>query len=614
MKQLKNRILRLSIRKKLIFYSYLVITPVLLCISVLLFLHNYNSALRQEEESCMQAVLNVSGSIGVLQSNIMEMGTYICINKDITNILTDNDPQVLNRNAKLWEDYAPLEIIQDMVAIDGQIKTLAIYPENGVNPYLSCVDRSAYILDMEQVREQEIYALAVQEKGKFLWQRLGQRPQDTYQLNHYDKIVMYREIYNLARNKKLGFLVIGSKAEPFDEICQNALRNKEESIVVLSEYGVELVRCGNVEDDTVSEMLKEKSKEDFGKELVKSSAWKGYQIYQCRNEDTGTIVYKMVPKVGMLDFVDTIIYTPMVLLTAFLVGMYPVLILISNIISKPLHTLSIAMEKFKQGDFSQKVEVMTYDEVGEASACFNRMVDDIRELIDKNYVMAIRERESELDVFQAQINPHFLYNTLDSLYWKAIESDNEEMGEDIFSLSQLFRLVLSRGNGIVMVRTEAELLERYLHIQKMRFGKRLEYEIIIEEQILEEEIPKLILQPFVENAIVHGFEKVEEDFFLSITGEKRESHMVFRIRDTGVGMSREQLETIWEKKEDRQYASQRIGRYAIKNVRERLELLYHEDFQLVIESKKGKGTEVTISIPLGLKELRTHEHKTTDSG
>lgn len=79
-------------------------------------------------------------------------------------------------------------------------------------------------------------------------------------------------------------------------------------------------------------------------------------------------------------------------------------------------------------------------------------------------------------------------------------------------------------------------------------------------------------------------------------------------------MSREQLETIWEKKEDRQYASQRIGRYAIKNVRERLELLYHEDFQLVIESKKGEGTEVTISIPLGLKELRTHEHKTTDSG
>lgn len=599
MKHLKNWILRLSIRKKLIFYSYLVITPVLLCISVLLFLHNYQSALRQEKENCIQSVSGVSGSIGVIQSNIMEMGTYICINNDITRILTKGNPQELNQYTRLWLEYAPLEIIQDMVAIDGQIKTLAIYPENGVKPYLSCVDRSAYIGDMETVRQQEIYDLAVQEKGKFLWQRLGQHPKDTYQLNHYDKIVMYREIYDMARRNKLGFLVIGSKAEPFDEICQNALRDKKESVIVMSGYGAELARCGNVEDDVISRMLEEKSGEEFGKEPVKCSTWKNYQVYQCRNQDTGTVVYKMVPKAGMLDFADTVLYTPVVLLSAFLVGMYPVLILISNIVSKPLQTLSIAMGKFKQGDFSQKVEVMTYDEVGEASACFNRMVDDIRELIEKNYIMAIRERESELDVLQAQINPHFLYNTLDSLYWKAIESGNEEMGEDIFSLSQLFRLVLSRGNGIVMVRTEAELLERYLHIQKMRFGKRLEYEIAIHEEILEEEIPKLILQPFVENAIVHGFEKVKEDFSLFITGKKEGSYMTFRIKDTGVGMSREQLATIWERKEDGRYKSQRIGRYAIKNVKERLELLYCEDYKLVIESREGQGTEVIVTIPCG---------------
>lgn len=463
-KQIKDWILGLSIRKKLIFYSYLVITPVLLCVSVLLFLHNYQSAVHSEEENNMQTVLSVSGSIGEIQKNIMEMGTYICINNDINKILTSGNPQELNRYVRLWLEHAPLQIIQDMVAIDGQIKTLAIYPENGVKPYLSCVDRSVYISEMEQVRGEEIYTLALQEKGKFLWQRVGQHPLDTYQINHYDKIVMYREIYDLARKHKLGFLVIGAKAENFDKICENALRKKEECIVVLSEYGVELVRCGNVDNDTVSEMVQEKRGEDLGKESAKISTWKNYQVYQCVNEDTGLKVFKMVPKAGIADFADTVIYTPIVLLTAFLVGMYPVLVLVSNIVSKPLQTLSVAMDKFKQGDFSQKVEVMTRDEVGEASACFNRMVDDMRTLIDKNYVMAIKERESELDVLQAQINPHFLYNTLDSLYWKAIESGNEEMGEDIFSLSQLFRLVLSRGNGIVMVRTEAELLERYLHI------------------------------------------------------------------------------------------------------------------------------------------------------
>ncbi len=295
-------------------------------------------------------------------------------------------------------------------------------------------------------------------------------------------------------------------------------------------------------------------------------------------------------------------------LIGFLIGLYPVLLVVSNIVSKPLYTLRVAMENFMQGDFSQKVEVMTQDEVGEASACFNRMVDDIRELIDKNYVLAIKERESELDTLQAQINPHFLYNTLDSLYWKATESGNDEIAEDILSLSQLFRLVLNRGDGIVTVRTEAELLERYLHIQKMRFGKRLAYEISLEQEILEEEIPKLILQPFVENAIVHGFESAEGSYKLSVIGIVKDKKMIFRIIDTGVGMSGEQLEAIWEKADARKYASQRIGRYAIRNVKERLELIYHENYELQIDSRVGCGTTVVVVVPCGLKEIRRNEH------
>lgn len=409
---------------------------------------------------------------------------------------------------------------------------------------------------------------------------------------------------------KLGYLVIGSTADIFDEVCRNALHGKKEAVIAVSGYGTELVRCGNVDEAVISGLAEEKFRESaqrertvkksFGKENVSSSTWKGYRIYQCQNEETGTSVYMMASPVDIFDFTDTVIYAPLVLLTGFLAGLLPVMVFVSNIVSKPLHTLSTAMENFKKGDFSQKIEVATGDEVGEAAACFNRMVDDMRELIDKNYVLALRERESELDVLQAQINPHFLYNTLDSLYWKAIESGNEEMGEDIFSLSQLFRLVLNRGNGIVTVRLETELLERYLHIQKMRFGKRLQYHISVDECILEEEIPKLILQPFVENAIVHGFEKAGSDYTLDITGEKKEERMVFHIIDTGIGMSEKQVEAVWEKKDTGKYASQRIGRYAIKNVKERLELVYREEYELTIESREGKGTTVAVTVPCGL--------------
>lgn len=604
MRQMKDWIRKLSIRQKLVFYSYLIITPILLLISILLLIHNYQLAVQSEENRCIQNVNSLSESISVVQNNIMEMGTYISINNEIQQILTSDEAMELNRDARLWLNRAPMQIIQDMVAIDGQIKTVAVYPENGVNPYLRCVDRSSYLSDMEQIRKQDIYVLSTQTKGRFLWQRVGRYQSDTYQYNQSDKIVMYREIYDLARKNKLGYLVIGSSAEIFDEICQNSLHDREEAVVVMSEYGAELVRCGGIDNAVISKMIAEKFSQPAAGEGMQRDTWENYNIYQCRNEGTGTVVYKIVRGVRWGDLISTIVYAPLALLLGFLIGLYPVLMLVSNIVSKPLHTLRVAMENFKQGDFSQKVEVMTQDEVGEASACFNTMVDDIRELIDKNYILALKERESELDVLQAQINPHFLYNTLDSLYWKATESGNDEIAEDILSLSQLFRLVLNRGDSIVLVKTEVELLEHYLHIQKMRFGKRLQYEISMDETILEEEIPKLILQPFVENAIVHGFEKAGGEYVLSVVGSKEEKRMTFQIKDTGVGMSKEQMEAIWDTADTRKYASQRIGRYAIKNVKERLELIYRENYELGIESTVGQGTTVTISVPCGLKEIK----------
>lgn len=604
MRQMKDWIRKLSIRQKLVFYSYLIITPILLLISILLLIHNYQLAVQSEENRCIQNVNSLSESISVVQNNIMEMGTYISINNEIQQILTSDEAMELNRDARLWLNRAPMQIIQDMVAIDGQIKTVAVYPENGVNPYLRCVDRSSYLSDMEQIRKQDIYVLSTQTKGRFLWQRVGRYQSDTYQYNQSDKIVMYREIYDLARKNKLGYLVIGSSAEIFDEICQNSLHDREEAVVVMSEYGAELVRCGGIDNAVISKMIAEKFSQPAAGEGMQRDTWENYNIYQCRNEGTGTVVYKIVRGVRWGDLISTIVYAPLALLLGFLIGLYPVLMLVSNIVSKPLHTLRVAMENFKQGDFSQKVEVMTQDEVGEASACFNTMVDDIRELIDKNYILVLKERESELDVLQAQINPHFLYNTLDSLYWKATESGNDEIAEDILSLSQLFRLVLNRGDSIVLVKTEVELLEHYLHIQKMRFGKRLQYEISMDETILEEEIPKLILQPFVENAIVHGFEKAGGEYVLSVVGSKEEKRMTFQIKDTGVGMSKEQMEAIWDTADTRKYASQRIGRYAIKNVKERLELIYRENYELGIESTVGQGTTVTISVPCGLKEIK----------
>ncbi len=279
-----------------------------------------------------------------------------------------------------------------------------------------------------------------------------------------------------------------------------------------------------------------------------------------------------------------------------LLALLPLLVIISNVVTKPLLRLREAIVEVSTGDFDHQVEITTQDEIGEVAQCFNRMVCSIRELIEKNYVITLQEKESELAALQAQINPHFLYNTLDSLYWQAIEADNEELAESILALSQLFRLVLNQGRSEVSVSHEIELVSRYLQIQKMRFTKRLEYEIDIDPAISHAKIPKLILQPFVENAIVHGFENMDVPCALTVSGRYEDVRIRFEIRDTGVGMRQDQIDALWEE-EPNQYRKQRIGRYAIKNIRERLQRRYQGDFTLEIQSEIGKGTVVILTIP-----------------
>ena len=211
-------------------------------------------------------------------------------------------------------------------------------------------------------------------------------------------------------------------------------------------------------------------------------------------------------------------------------------------------------------------------------------------------MITLSEKESELAALQAQINPHFLYNTLDSLYWQATEAGNDEIAESILSLSSLFRLTLNQGRSIITVEKEFELVREYLKIQKMRFPRKLNYELHIADEIKDAKIPKLIIQPFVENAIVHGFENVSKPCKLTITGTRTGDRIHFEIKDTGVGMKQEQIDALWEN-EPVNYSKQRIGRYAIKNIRERLQLKYHEQYILKIESTVGEGTTVILEIP-----------------
>lgn len=598
MKRLKQWFGRLSFRKKMIVYGYLTVSPVLVIVCLFLSIYNYSQIKSEKFKDDMNDVDALSGAVAALQSEAEELSTYICINEQIREILTAKDLEEKSANARLWLDEAPMQIIQDMISLGGNVKTIAIYPENGIRPYLRCMDGSAYPLDIEDVRATSIYQEVLDSESYMVWKYIPKGHSEIYLSNYNDKVVICREMYDLTHKNRLGYIVIGVQWSAFYDLCSYVLKEEDEGIIILDKNGNILCEAGYIAEEVETYIQNDDFiKDRYREENVQYYAG-NYMIICSRDSDNAGIVCKAVPrynlKIQFLDFA----YMPIVLLLGMLLALMPLLMIMSNVITRPLGELSNAINKFSTGDFDQQVYVTSDDEIGEVAKCFNRMVGDIKTLIEENYVITIRERESELAALQAQINPHFLYNTLDFLYWTAIEKDEEELGECILALSQLFRLVLNQGQSEVTVEHEAELVSRYLQIQKMRFSKRLNYEIEIDPEIKSTKIPKLILQPFVENAIVHGFENVTSACHLSITGRREGDYIRFEIADSGIGMRQDQIDALWQGDTD-QYSKQRIGRYAIKNIRERLELRYHDDFRLEIQSSVGKGTTVILIVPCG---------------
>lgn len=598
MSRIKSWANKLSVRKKIIFYGYLTITPVLLITCTILLFYNYNRGLDEHLENDIIEINSLEDSVNMLQKDVEDISTYICINNDIHRILESNNVNLLNHNPKLWLEKAPMMLVQDMIALKGDIKTIAIYPENGVNPYLRGMDGSSYTNNFSKIRKTKDYKDVLKSENKKMWKSVDKSDESPYIVNHSDKVVLYREIFNLSRTKNLGLLVIGVEKKSFEDLCSNILVKKDEGVIVLDKNGGELFEFGTIPEDFKKHILKEEFLEKNYKERENHFTYGKYEVICKQSSRNSSIICKVVPNYNVqMQFID-FAYVPLTLLVAILIGMLPLLLIISHLIMTPLNKVSVAIRKFSKGDFNQKIELTTEDEIGEVARCFNKMVEDIKTLIEENYVITLKEKESELIALQAQINPHFLYNTLDSFYWKANEDGNEELADNIIALSQLFRLVLNQGQGDITVENEIELVSRYLQIQRMRFSNRLEYHIDIEECLKKEKIPKLIVQPFVENAIVHGFENVGTSCRIIVTGKKEGNMIHFEIVDTGIGMSQRQIDAIWEGEiESKDYARQRIGRYAIKNIKERLELKYQEHFTLRIESSVGKGTKVILCIP-----------------
>lgn len=261
----------------------------------------------------------------------------------------------------------------------------------------------------------------------------------------------------------------------------------------------------------------------------------------------------------------------------------------SGMVSGRIERLSCLMQEVQEGSMDMQVGSNDRDEIGMLYRGFGSMMKRIRTLINEVYLGKITQKEAELKALQAQINPHFLYNTLSLINWKALAAGEEDISRMTLAMSTFYRTALNRGRNVLQVEAELSNTRAYLEIQSMLHDGDFDYEIEVQPEILQCESLNLILQPLVENAIHHGIEeKTDGRGKISVRGWKEDNCVWFMVEDNGVGMEQEVADKI---------LTMESKGYGVRNVDERIRLCYGEKYAMKVESVVGKGTKMTIHFP-----------------
>lgn len=269
---------------------------------------------------------------------------------------------------------------------------------------------------------------------------------------------------------------------------------------------------------------------------------------------------------------------------------------LNHSINEPIYRLKTMASKIAQGDLSIRVEKPEISELDELTDSLNTMAEKLGELIKQNIQKQQNLQKAEMKALQAQIAPHFMYNTLDTILSLAKDDQNEDVVTTTMALSNFFRLSLNKGRDWVSVAEEKSHVESYLAIQKMRYGAILEYEIDIAEDILKEPMLKILLQPLVENAIYHGIKMTRRAGMIRLKGELQDGYLILTVEDNGLGMTEEALKRLKESLSHYDVSNPEIG-FGLYNVFKRIQLYYEIDNGLILESIYNEGSKVTLRLP-----------------
>lgn len=415
----------------------------------------------------------------------------------------------------------------------------------------------------------------------------------------YQWVVSFAKAVIGADGVPIGILLVDLNYNTIDEICANVQLGSRGYLFLLDSQGEILwhpeqnLIYANLKTENVQGVLEQA---DGRSAFLVESTDKLY--IASRSESTGWMTVGVAYPEELLQNPGRMARQYLVIGTIAVFVAFLLSFLISRAITDPLRRLTDTMNLVEQGDFTVRCNVRSQNEVGRLRDSFNHMIANTQNLMEQIVSNEEQKRRSEWRLLQAQIKPHFLYNTLDSIIWMSHAGKNEEVVEMTSALAKLLRNSIGSGREIIPLEEELAHVESYLVIQKMRYREKLHYKMDIDPQTKPCLIPRLVLQPLVENAIYHGIKVKEVGGTIQIGAMLDDDRLLVTVEDDGAGMTAEQLAHIYDQKSGDESSSQ-IG---VCNVKERLRIYFGEDAALKYFSEPDKGTMAMLILPIRLEE------------
>ncbi|RRJ64608.1 sensor histidine kinase [Paenibacillus oralis] len=596
---MKRLYLDLSIRLKIFVIFYSVITIITLSIGIYSYQTVKKQIIDKVSTTNIGMIAQIGNGISAMRKQVEDWATIFISSQPVQSKLSQNGSSGESLENTLYD--GPTASIMAYMLTTSIFDYLSLYGTADSPVFIESTGNGGTPYPLSNIYKSPIYSKVKQNNGAPYWFSLTENQNIFFHDDQSEMIGMSRIVRNVYNGNHIGLLFVGIHSDTVRKFYLKNLYDDEHGIVMLDQNGTPLLQAGMPQyqtDEFFNVLNGMDVQTQTGTEIVSINGEKLLVTYSTM-DSLGWRVFYMVPFAFLTNELSTIKEFALILIFVCLILSLPIMLVSTIFLTAPIKTLQKSMKRFQNGNFDERVDIKYRDEIGELGRGFNSMVSKISSLVNDVYLLKISEKEAELKALQAQINPHFLYNMLDTIFWEAQASGNKKISDMIISLSRLFRLNLNRGSSLTSVAKEKELIGHYLALQKMRFEEKLQYHIEIPTELDHYVILKLILQPFIENAIIHGIEKRHEGGTVKVTGHLVNDNLEFIIEDNGIGMDESTINKIMNYvPPSRSNLSSDTSGYGTHNVFARLQHFYNDGYTLSVESQIGVGTKVLLRIPI----------------